>query len=171
MFADRTITRHAAGSFDVFAFNDNELEADLPTLPELLYLRRGLAQAGGKLPLFDLDGQAVAADHRPPLPRPRLGRAVVQQSAEAGLAGLQAHRSRPQARNALIYLVRHGETVWNQAGRQQGQLDSPLTPKGVEQARAAGRMLQRILPDELDVVLETSPLGRAGQPPSSLPSN
>ena len=61
MFADRTITRHEAGSFDVFAFNDNELEADLPTLPELLYLRRGLVQAGGKLPLFDLDGQAVAA--------------------------------------------------------------------------------------------------------------
>ena len=86
---------------------------------------------------------------------------MVQQSAEARLAGLQAHRHRPQARDALIYLVRHGETVWNQAGRQQGQLDSPLTPKGVEQARAAGRFLQRILPEELDVTLETSPLGRA----------
>jgi broad specificity phosphatase PhoE len=86
---------------------------------------------------------------------------VVQKSAEAGLAGLQAHRHRPPARHALIYLVRHGETVWNQAGRQQGQLDSPLTPKGVEQARAAGRFLQRILPEELDIVLETSPLGRA----------
>jgi len=61
VFADRIIARHDAQSFDVFAFNDNNLEADLPTLPELLYLRRGLAQAGGKLPLFDLDGQAVAA--------------------------------------------------------------------------------------------------------------
>jgi hypothetical protein len=61
VFADRTIARHDAQSFDVFAFNDNDLEADLPTLPELLYLRRGLSQAGGKLPLFDLDGQAVAA--------------------------------------------------------------------------------------------------------------
>lgn len=29
---------------------------------ELLYLRRGLTQAGGKLPLFDLDGQTVAGD-------------------------------------------------------------------------------------------------------------
>ena len=29
---------------------------------ELLYLRRGLSQAGGKLPLFDLDGQTVASD-------------------------------------------------------------------------------------------------------------
>lgn len=60
MFADRIIARSDAQSFDVFALNDNQLEADLPTLPELLYLRRGLAQAGGKLPLFDLDGQAVA---------------------------------------------------------------------------------------------------------------
>jgi broad specificity phosphatase PhoE len=33
--------------------------------------------------------------------------------------------------------------------------------QGVEQARAAGGFLQRILPEELDVVLETSPLGRA----------
>ena len=61
MFADRHIVRHEARSHDAFAFNDNELEGDLPTLPEILYLRRGLAQPGGKLPLFDLDGQAVAA--------------------------------------------------------------------------------------------------------------
>jgi broad specificity phosphatase PhoE len=86
---------------------------------------------------------------------------VVQQSAEARLAGLQAHRHRPQARDALIYLVRHGETVWNQAGRQQGRLDSPLTPKGVAQARAAGRFLRTILPEGLEFVLETSPHGRA----------
>jgi hypothetical protein len=59
VFADRIIARHEAQSFDVFAFNDNQLEADLPSLPELLYLRRGLSQPGGKLPLFDLDGQAV----------------------------------------------------------------------------------------------------------------
>ena len=61
MFADRIIARSDAQSFDVFALNDNELEADLPKLPELLYLRRGLTQPGGKLPLFDLDGQAVDA--------------------------------------------------------------------------------------------------------------
>ena len=61
MFADRDTMRHEARSFDVFALNDNELEGDLPTLPEILYLRRGLAQPGGKLPLFDLDGQDVAA--------------------------------------------------------------------------------------------------------------
>ena len=31
-----------------------------PTLAQTVYLRRGLSQPGGKLPLFDLDGQAVA---------------------------------------------------------------------------------------------------------------
>lgn len=58
MFADRELARHQAQSLNVLAFNDNGLE-DLPTLHELLYLRRGLTQAGGKLPLFDLDGQQV----------------------------------------------------------------------------------------------------------------
>jgi hypothetical protein len=53
------MARHEAREFDTSALNDNESEADLPTLPELLYLRRGLTQAGGKLPLFDLDGQSV----------------------------------------------------------------------------------------------------------------
>ncbi|MFO1157904.1 MAG: hypothetical protein U1E60_03600 [Reyranellaceae bacterium] len=47
--------------FQLNALNDNELEIIPPTLPELLYLRRGLSQPGGKLPLFDLDGQEVEA--------------------------------------------------------------------------------------------------------------
>jgi len=34
----------------------------LPTFAELVYLRRGLNQPGGKLPLFDLDGQRVEED-------------------------------------------------------------------------------------------------------------
>jgi hypothetical protein len=61
VFADRDVARREAQSLDVFAFNDNELEDNLPTLPEILYLRRGLTQPGGKLPLFDLDGQDVEA--------------------------------------------------------------------------------------------------------------
>ena len=32
-----------------------------PTPQQLHWLRRGVGQPGGKLPLFDLDGQAVAA--------------------------------------------------------------------------------------------------------------
>ena len=61
MFASRTFAHQQARSLDILSLNDNELEGDLPALSELLYLRRGLAQAGGKLPLFDLDGQDVDA--------------------------------------------------------------------------------------------------------------
>ncbi len=56
---NRDFARHHACSFDLISFNDNGLEGDPPTLHELLYLRRGLIQPGGKLPLFDLDGQDV----------------------------------------------------------------------------------------------------------------
>jgi broad specificity phosphatase PhoE len=61
----------------------------------------------------------------------------------------------------VIYLVRHGETTWNREGRQQGHDDSPLTETGIEQVRAAGRVLQHAVPDIHDVCIETSPLGRA----------
>ncbi|MET0254723.1 MAG: histidine phosphatase family protein [Luteibacter sp.] len=40
-----------------------------------------------------------------------------------------------------LILSRHGETEWNVAGRAQGRADSPLTPMGIEQARALGRVL------------------------------
>lgn len=59
MFADQEPMRHPARSFGVLALNDNESSGELPTVPEILYLRRGLTQAGGKLPLFDLDGQSI----------------------------------------------------------------------------------------------------------------
>ena len=65
--------------------------------------------------------------------------------------------------NTTFYLVRHGQTEWNRNGRQQGQLDSPLTHKGEQQAHAAGRLLVRMLRDEAPFVVETSPLGRARQ--------
>lgn len=61
MFSSRALAHQPARNFAVLSLNDNELEGDLPALGELLYLRRGLAQAGGKLPLFDLDGQDVDA--------------------------------------------------------------------------------------------------------------
>ena len=71
-------------------------------------------------------------------------------------------------RNAtVIYLVRHGETTWNRVGRQQGHDDSPLTETGIEQARAAGRVLQRAIPDIHSVCIETSPLGGHARRPSS----
>ena len=60
-----------------------------------------------------------------------------------------------------VYLVRHGETIWNQNGRQQGHLDSPLTVRGISQALAVGRLLRDLLPDGQALSIETSPLGRA----------
>jgi len=63
----------------------------------------------------------------------------------------------------VIHLVRHGETTWNRSGRQQGHHDSPLTDTGIEQARAAGRVLRRGIRDSQAACIETSPLGRARQ--------
>lgn len=61
MFADLDRVPDWTHLFHLEALNDNELEITPPTLSELLYLRRGLSQPGGKLPLFDLDGQEVDA--------------------------------------------------------------------------------------------------------------
>lgn len=61
MLSSRAFAHQPARTIDILSLNDNELEGDLPTLVELLYLRRGLTQPGGKLPLFDLDGQDVDA--------------------------------------------------------------------------------------------------------------
>jgi 2,3-bisphosphoglycerate-dependent phosphoglycerate mutase len=60
-----------------------------------------------------------------------------------------------------IYLVRHGETRWNVEGRIQGQLDSDLTERGIEQARAIGRLLSRHVGRDLAFAMESSPSGRA----------
>lgn len=62
---------------------------------------------------------------------------------------------------AEIYLLRHGETEWNAAGRFQGKLDSPLTARGVAQARACGRQLAAAV-GRVDALF-ASPLGRARQ--------
>lgn len=37
------------------------MAAERPTAAQLSYLKRGLEQPGGKLPLFDAEGQAVSA--------------------------------------------------------------------------------------------------------------
>ena len=61
---------------------------------------------------------------------------------------------------AEIFLLRHGETEWNAAGRFQGQWDSTLTARGHEQAAQLGRILVRALAGRLSVPLHVSPLGR-----------
>jgi 2,3-bisphosphoglycerate-dependent phosphoglycerate mutase len=40
-----------------------------------------------------------------------------------------------------IVLLRHGESAWNKENRFTGWKDVDLTPKGVDEARAAGRLL------------------------------
>jgi len=61
----------------------------------------------------------------------------------------------------MIYLTLHGETVWNQERRFQGRLDSPLTPRGIHQARAMGTTLKRLVGQPSACSLVSSPLGRA----------
>ena len=55
-----------------------------------------------------------------------------------------------------VYLVRHGETEWNAARRIQGQSDSPLTEKGLFQAR---QVAERVRNEGITHVI-TSDLGR-----------
>ena len=38
-------------------------------------------------------------------------------------------------------LVRHGETAWNAEGRVQGQIDTPMSERGIKQAEALGERL------------------------------
>ena len=55
-----------------------------------------------------------------------------------------------------LYIVRHGETEWNVIKRFQGQLNTPLTEKGMEKLRKTGKKLENVLFDEV----YTSELGR-----------
>lgn len=56
-----------------------------------------------------------------------------------------------------LYLIRHGETDHNAAGRAMGQMDVPLNERGIEQARQTAGFLRRY-PIERIV---SSDLGRA----------
>lgn len=62
-----------------------------------------------------------------------------------------------------VFLLRHGETLWNRARRLQGRKDTPLTLKGARQAAAMGRALARELGGAAPAVFFASPLGRARQ--------
>ncbi len=61
----------------------------------------------------------------------------------------------------MIYLVRHGETIWNLEGRRQGHGDSPLTTLGIDQAEAIGKRLLLELRNSGAVRIICSPLERA----------
>ena len=55
-----------------------------------------------------------------------------------------------------LYIVRHGETEWNVIKRFQGQLNTPLTEKGIKKLKETGKKLENVLFDEV----YTSELGR-----------
>ena len=61
-----------------------------------------------------------------------------------------------------LILVRHGESEWNRAGRIQGQVNSPLTDLGIDQAKAIRDHLSGILLNQ-ELEIYTSPLDRAIQ--------
>jgi len=77
---------------------------------------------------------------------------------------------------AILVLLRHGESQWNQENRFTGWVDVPLSAKGREEARRAGEHLQAAglrfdaaytsalirAQDTLTIVLEV--LGQAGIP-------
>lgn len=62
-----------------------------------------------------------------------------------------------------ILLVRHGETHWNRQKRIQGHGDSPLTLKGIEQAKAYGATIKALIGQDSDWRLVSSPLPRCVQ--------
>ena len=43
---------------------------------------------------------------------------------------------------SILVLVRHGESLWNRENRFTGWVDVPLTEKGEEEAREAGRLIK-----------------------------
>lgn len=62
-------------------------------------------------------------------------------------------------KKSTFYLARHGQTEWNIEHRIQGQLDSPLTALGKQQALLLGEQCKQL---NITQIL-TSPLGRALQ--------
>jgi len=60
-------------------------------------------------------------------------------------------------KKTMLILLRHGESMWNLANLFTGWVDVPLSPKGIEEALAAGNVLAEY---EIDVVF-TSTLVRA----------
>lgn len=58
-----------------------------------------------------------------------------------------------------LYLVRHGQTIWNSEKRMQGWENSDLTDRGIEEAKKLGEKLNKI---DFSKVY-SSPAGRALQ--------
>lgn len=64
----------------------------------------------------------------------------------------------------MIYIVRHGQTMWNLQGKKQGWKDSPLTHKGIQQGFDISNLLKNTVEGNLqDYKVVVSPLWRCQQ--------
>ena len=64
-------------------------------------------------------------------------------------------------RDVTLYLARHGETEANVQHRFSGKRETPLTGKGLSQARAVGEILKREVGMRPKLQFVSSPLARA----------
>jgi probable phosphoglycerate mutase len=60
----------------------------------------------------------------------------------------------------LVYIARHGQTVWNAESRLQGQADTDLNPLGREQATRNGHRLAEFVHNPEDFDFVASPMRR-----------
>lgn len=63
----------------------------------------------------------------------------------------------PDPRPALLFLARHGQTVWHAENRYAGSSDVDMTPAGHQQAEVLARWARQVAPD----ALYSSPVRRA----------
>lgn len=63
----------------------------------------------------------------------------------------------------MIYIIRHGQTLWNLQGKKQGRNDSPLTLKGILQANNVAKILLEEKIDLNDFTVVSSPQWRCRQ--------
>ncbi|MGO3603880.1 MAG: histidine phosphatase family protein [Enterococcus malodoratus] len=61
-----------------------------------------------------------------------------------GISAQAKEKTSDKKNEVTIYLVRHGKTFFNTTGQVQGFADSPLTDKGIEQAKQVGNGLKKI---------------------------
>lgn len=68
--------------------------------------------------------------------------ALLGLSLTSGISAQAKEKAADKKDEITIYLVRHGKTFFNTTGQVQGFADSPLTDKGIEQAKQVGKGLK-----------------------------
>ena len=98
---------------------------------------------------------AAGAERTLPYPDKELTRLGINEGDAVELAGEDTLQKAPHR----LYFTRHGETVWNVENKICGMTDSPLTPRGQQQAQELGEAVRRS-GAPIDQILY-SPLSRA----------